>query len=155
LNLSPAKTVSSGNADGLAGFSVFAPAEASIQAKFLCIEVAPGSLARRLPAPKPRQFRTEFSVTPVFRVRIVNPLDAATAEKWQGRPLLAKANGVGRIWLYWNLPHASVRTYYDATVSDDRVHLRTIAIPLRPKYKNNKRHIVEKFLSKIPLLCRN
>ena len=86
-------------------------------------------LAQRLPAPKPLQFQTEFSVTPAFRVRIVQPLDAATAEKWQGRPHLAKANGIGRLRLYRNLLNASLRAYFDATVSDDRVHLRTIAIP--------------------------
>jgi len=28
--------------------------------------------------------RIEFPVTPVLRVRIVDSLDAATAEKWQG-----------------------------------------------------------------------
>ncbi len=66
-------------------------------------------MAQRLPAPKPLQFWAEFSVTAVFRVRIVGPLDAATAEKWQGRPHLANANGVGRIRWYWNLPNASLR----------------------------------------------
>ena len=39
-------------------------------------------MAERFPAPKPRQVEAEFSVTPAFRVRIVDPLDAATAEKW-------------------------------------------------------------------------
>ena len=72
------------------------------------------------------------SVTPVFRVRIVDPLDAATAEKWQGRPRLAFANGVGGIWMFWNLLNASLKTIFDAAVSDDRVHLRIIAVPLRP-----------------------
>ena len=69
-------------------------------------------------------------MTPVFGVRIVDPLDAATAEKWQGGLHLAQANGVGGIWMFWNLLNASLRTYFDAAVSDDRVHLRTIAVPL-------------------------
>ena len=46
---------------------------------------------------KPPLTRVEFFVTPVFRVRIVDPLDAATAEKWQGIPHLAFAKGVGRV----------------------------------------------------------
>ena len=77
---------------------------------------------------KPPPIRVEFSVTAVFRVRIVDPLDAATAEKWQGRPHLAFANGVGRVQQFWNLPKASVRTFLGAAVSDDRVHLQTIAV---------------------------
>jgi hypothetical protein len=67
-------------------------------------------LAPRLPEPKPPPIRAEFSVTAVFRVRIVDPLDAATAEKWRGRPHLAFANGAGRVRLYGNLPNASLRT---------------------------------------------
>jgi len=70
-------------------------------------------------------------MTPVFRVRIVDPLDAATAEKWQGGPRLAFANGVGGIWMFWNLLNASLRTIFDAAVSDDQAHLRIIAVPLR------------------------
>ena len=66
-------------------------------------------MAPRLPEPKPPPIRAEFSVTAVFRVRIVGPLDAATAEKWQGSPHLAQAKGVGRIRWYWNLPNASLR----------------------------------------------
>ena len=31
-----------------------------------------------------RRMRIEYPVTPVLCVRIVDPLDAATAEKWQG-----------------------------------------------------------------------
>ena len=31
--------------------------------------------------------------------------------------------------MFWNLPNASVRTIFDAAVIDDRVHLRTIAVP--------------------------
>ena len=58
---------------------------------------------------KPPPIQVEFSVTTVFCVRIVHPLDAATAEKWQGRPHLAKAKGVGRVRLHWNLPKASLR----------------------------------------------
>lgn len=46
---------------------------------------------------KPPPIRVEFSVTLEFCVRIVDPLDAATAEKWQGIPHLAFANGVGRV----------------------------------------------------------
>jgi hypothetical protein len=46
---------------------------------------------------RPHRMRIEFPVTPVLRVRIVDPLDAATAEKWQGGPHLAEANGAGRI----------------------------------------------------------
>ena len=38
-------------------------------------------LARRLPAAEPHQFQAEFSVTSVFRVRIVASLVAATALK--------------------------------------------------------------------------
>ena len=48
-------------------------------------------MSQRPPAPKPPRFQTKFSVTPVFRVRIVDRLDAATAKKKQGGPLLAKA----------------------------------------------------------------
>ena len=81
---------------------------------------------------KPPPIQVEFSVTAVFRLRIVNQLVAATALKWQGRPHLAKAKGVGRIWLFLDLPNASVRTLFDAAVSDDPVHLRIIAVPLRP-----------------------
>lgn len=51
--------------------------------------------------------------------------------KWQGRPHLAKANGVGSFRWYWNLLNASLRTTIDAAVSHDRVHLRTIALPHR------------------------
>jgi hypothetical protein len=51
--------------------------------------------------------------------------------KWQGRPHLAKANGVGSFRRYWNLLNASLRTFIDAAVSHDRVHLRTIALPHR------------------------
>ena len=80
---------------------------------------------------KPPPIQVEFSGTTVFCVRIVHPLDAATAEKWQGRPHLAKAKGVGGIQLFWNLPNASLRASFDAAVSDDRVPLQTIAIPLR------------------------
>jgi len=79
---------------------------------------------------KPRPILVEFSVTPEFSVRIVDPLDAATAEKWQGRPHLAFANGVGRVRQYWSLLNASLRTIFDAAVSHDWVHLRTIAVPL-------------------------
>ncbi|MAD62148.1 MAG: hypothetical protein CME44_10450 [Haliea sp.] len=52
----------------------------------------------------------------------------ATTEKWQGRPHLAFAIGVGR-FQYWHMLNASVRTFLDATVSDDRVHLRTTTVP--------------------------
>ena len=61
-----------------------------ISGRVLAIK-APGIRAKSPP------IRIEFSVTPVFRVRIVDPLDAATAEKWQGIPHLAFANGVGRV----------------------------------------------------------
>lgn len=67
-------------------------------------------------------------MTGVFPVRIVEPLVAATALKWQGGPHLASANGVGSFRRYWNLLDASLRTYFDATVSHDRVHLLTIAL---------------------------
>ena len=36
----------------------------------------------RSPIKKPPRVPVEYSVTPVLRVRIVEPLDAATAEKW-------------------------------------------------------------------------
>lgn len=35
----------------------------------------------------------EFFVTAAFGVRKVNPLNAATAEKWQGNPALRKRMG--------------------------------------------------------------
>ena len=53
-------------------------ADGAIQARFLYLEIAPGPLEQSLKASKPPQFQTEFSVTAVFRVRIVDPLDAAT-----------------------------------------------------------------------------
>ena len=87
-------------------------------------------LTQRLPAPEPRAFQAEFSVTAIFRVRIVDPLVAATALKVARKtpPCICKR---GR-WnpAFWNPPKASLRTFFDATVSHDRVHLRTIAIPL-------------------------
>ncbi|CAN0587861.1 unnamed protein product, partial [Laminaria digitata] len=52
----------------------------------------------------------------------------ATTEKWQGRPHLAFANGVGR-FQYWHLLNASPRAFPDATVSNDRAHLRTTTVP--------------------------
>ncbi|MFT7287048.1 MAG: hypothetical protein ACI87W_001157 [Halieaceae bacterium] len=42
---------------------------------------------------KPRPNQLEFSVTPVFRVRTVDPLNAATARKWWGYPALRKQRG--------------------------------------------------------------
>jgi len=74
-------------------------------------------MAHRLPAPKPLQFQAEFSVTPVLRVRIADPLVATTALKVVRKPLLAQANGVGGIWMFWNLPNASLRAIFDAAVS--------------------------------------
>ena len=59
----------------------------------------------------------------------VAKLPVATTEKWQGRPHLAFANGVGGFRWYWNLLSASPRTFLDAAVSDDRVHLRTTTVP--------------------------
>ncbi|PLW83918.1 hypothetical protein CWI75_00730 [Kineobactrum sediminis] len=53
----------------------------------------------------------------------------ATTVKWQGSPHLGFANGVGGFRWYRNLLNASPRAFLDATVSDDRVHLRTITVP--------------------------
>ena len=81
LNFSFAKTVSSGNGTGWAELRGFAAADAAIQARYLCIEAADGDWLIGFPAPEPRQFQAEFSVTAIFRVRIVASLVAATALK--------------------------------------------------------------------------
>ena len=81
MNLLSATTVSSGNGIGCVGFSGFAAIKAAIQARYLCIEAADGDWLIGFPGPEPRPFQAEFSVTPVFRVRIVDSLVAATALK--------------------------------------------------------------------------
>ena len=83
-------TPSSGD---LCGFSGSIPLSTHPKCHF-----RPGSDNQRFTVQeKPPPTGIEFSVTSVFRVRIVDPLDAATAEKWQGIPHLAFASGVGRV----------------------------------------------------------
>jgi len=75
----------------------------------------------------------------------------ATTVKWQGRPHLAFANGVSGFRWYRNLLNASPRAFLDATVRDDRGHLRTITVPHR---LGNRWFARVRFLRKHTVLSR-
>ena len=82
FSLSSINTVSSGTGIRCGGFSGFTPANTAIWSGFCTCRGDQTLVVTGTPLHKPREFQAEFSVTPAFRVRIVDPLDAATAEKW-------------------------------------------------------------------------
>ena len=78
---------------------------------------------------KPPPIRVEFSVTAIFRVRIVEPLVAATALKVARKtpPCVSERGRQNPVVL--ESAECVIQDHYDAAVSPDRVHLRTITVP--------------------------
>ena len=71
-------------------------------------------------------------MTATLRVRIVDPLVATTAHKVVRKtPPCASKRGRQNLDVLESAERVS-QDHFDATVSHDRVHLRTIAVPLRP-----------------------
>jgi hypothetical protein len=79
--LSSVNTVSSGTGSSCGVYSGFAPATPANWSGFCPCRGDQKRVVTGTPFKKTRQFRAGFSVTPVFRVRIVDPLVAATALK--------------------------------------------------------------------------
>ena len=101
--------------------------------KLRCSEVSGRLMAASFRAAwqKPRPIQAEFSVTPVFRVRIVAHTRRCHCGKVARKTPPCESERGRQNPVVLESAERVTQGHFDATVSDDRVHLRTIAMPLR------------------------